>query len=239
MGCTSRILKWCLDVSCMTHLNYILNLSFLLKNSTWIWNTKLAWRCTQSESALLIKHRRLATWNPAPIVDSGISQQRNVRLRPTAAIKISHGKNATVANCLTQVPLRPTAVSRISNWFSEWMWTKHLFHGKAMQSLVLSPSKHVKHVGWKLILSLMETCATVCATVPSSEWAPVLSVSGLHRPNYGAHITSNQHQCRSLGEKLDWVRSGIMIFVQSIEILWTTLNNCIHLDLLATSMYLN
>lgn len=128
-------------VSSTTHLDPMLNLSLLLKESIHlIWNTELAWSCTLSESALLIKHRRLATWNPAPIVDSGISQQRNVRLRPKAAIKISHGKNARVANCLTQVPLRPTVVFRKSNWFSERMWTKHLFHGKAMQSLVLSPS---------------------------------------------------------------------------------------------------
>lgn len=92
-----------------THLNPMLNLSLLLKESIHlIWNTELAWSCTLSESALLIKHRRLATWNPAPIVDSGISQQRNVRLRPKAAMKISHGKNdsgklldpsATSANC--------------------------------------------------------------------------------------------------------------------------------------------
>ena len=84
---------------------------------------------------------------------------------------------------------------------------------KAMQS-------RIKHVwiplGW---LRTFEVGATFCATV-LPQWAPVLRVSGLHRPNYGAHIAGNQHQCRSLmGEKLEArERSEIMIFVQkSIE----------------------
>lgn len=210
----------------------MLNLSLLLKESIHlIWNTELAWSCTLSASALLIKHRRLATWNPAPIVDSGISQQRNVRLRPKAAIKISHGKNATVANCLTQVPLRPTAVFRKSNRFSERMWTKHLFHGKDMQNHAKSPSNMFGSL-WADYGPLKWAQHFVQPNCHSEHmWAPVLRVSGLHRPNYGAHITGNQHQCRSLmGEKLEArERSEIMIFVQkSIEKLWTTVSPLIY-----------
>lgn len=192
-----------------------------------MWNTELAWSCTLSASALLLKHRRLATWNPAPIVDSGISQQRNVRLRPKAAIKISHGKNATVANCLTQVPLRPTAVSQKSNWFSERMWTKHLFHGKDMQSHAKSNQTCLDPFGlttdlWSGPNILCNRTATV-STCPESFWT---AQTKLWCPY--------SRQPASVQEPDGWETGGprkVRNHDLRTEKYRKTMNNCIPLDL--------